>query len=277
MIGEGETASNRPKEVATRLAPAYHDGRMARRSTSTSREPNLPNTPFWRYWKSTHSPLHSLVFILPFLLIYEFGVYAMGTDLLARNQLQAFLADLGATASHLSAALVVVVLLTWQAATRTPWRIRWSTLAGMVVESFALAMPVLALGMLSRNMLMAGLTTPGHGDALARVMAGIGAGIYEEFLFRFIGLNVIGLILLDIMELPRDIGQVTAVAICAAIFALYHPLQGGLQWTPLLFFFLAGCYLGGVYLLRGFGVAVGVHMAHNLLATLLQAQHLRHG
>ncbi|NQU75921.1 MAG: hypothetical protein HQ546_06380, partial [Planctomycetes bacterium] len=118
----------------------------------------LPGGP---YWARTQEPLNCLVFILPIVVAYEIGVATIGTDLLARNQMQNFLSRFGATAQHLPAALVITVLLAWHVLSRRRWRVDATVLVGMLLESALLALPLLCIGLLSQRLAVAAaMATP---------------------------------------------------------------------------------------------------------------------
>ncbi len=228
-----------------------------------------------RYWTDAQSPLQCLAFVAPFLVAFEVGVALIGTDLLARRQVYRILYQFGATAAHLSPVLVVAVLLAWQAVSRRPWRIEGGTLLFMVGEAIVLVPPLLGMHLLSQRILPAAptLTAGGGGGMglLPSMLAGTGAGIYEEFLFRLVGLNLITLLLVDVFELPKGICCVFGVCVCSALFAWYHfPGEQAIDWSRFLFYLLAGAYLGGVFVLRGFGIVVGVHIFYNMTVDVLR-------
>ena len=63
-----------------------------------------------------------------------------------------------------------------------------------------------------------------------------------------------------------------AVAACSVLFALYHfPGAEPVIWSRFLFYALAGAYLAGVYVVRGFGLAAGAHIFYNMAVALLRA------
>ncbi len=227
------------------------------------------------YWGQTQRPLHCLVFILPMLAAFEIGVAIAGTDLFARNLLQGFLTQFGASAAHLPAALLVVVLITWHILSHHRWRIELHVLIGMAAEAMALAIPLVVIGALLNQLVAATAGVgPGTGETLWEMaMVRIGGGVYEEFLFRMIGLNLVGLIFIDVAGVPKDIGRAAAVVITALAFALYHFPNADTQpilWWRFAFFFIAGCYQGAVYLLRGFGIAAGAHVFYNMIELWLE-------
>jgi membrane protease YdiL (CAAX protease family) len=241
---------------------------------SKMRPDRLPASPLGRYWARTHYPLNCLLFVTPLIIAFELGVAAMTTktDLLAVNHLQRFLYQFGATAGHMPAALILVILLAWHAGTHLPWRVQGHVAGLMLVESALLAMPLLVISLLTKRMAAAAVAdlTGGTNVLLQDLLAGLGAGIYEEFLFRLVGLNLLTLILLDVAELPRDVGYVLCAAGSATLFAFYHFLGRQVVWSEFAFFFLAGSYLAAVYIARGFGVAVGTHISYNLIVCLLK-------
>jgi len=85
------------------------------------------------------------------------------------------------------------------------------------------------------------------------------------------------LLLMHVIGLRKTSSAVTAIAIGAVLFSLYHLSgeqlagQAPLPWGDLVFRTLAGVYLGGVYVCRGFGISVGTHAAWNLLVAFINS------
>src|SRR5262245_30320948 len=154
------------------------------------------------YWQATRHPAPSLVFLAPLLVAYELGVVWLGGPkaLSLRNGADAWLRDglaaCGGQHPILAPALVVAVLGVWF------WRRRDSTpedlpglCLGMAIESVAGA---LVLWGCSRGFaplldaLGVTLSAPGaeppalNAAALGQVVTYVGAGIYEEVLFRLV-------------------------------------------------------------------------------------------
>jgi membrane protease YdiL (CAAX protease family) len=104
---------------------------------------------------------------------------------------------------------------------------------------------------------------------LGKVSLAIGAGIYEELIFRMALISLLHTLFVDAMRMGERWGIGIAIAVSAALFAAYHPLgaaDGGIDWSRATFFAGAGAYFGVLYILRGFGIAVGAHAAYDLLA-----------
>ena len=234
----------------------------------------MPAGPLGQYWGQTHAPLNCLVFILPFLIMYEIGVTIWGTDLLARTQLQQLLGHFGASGTHLSALLVVIVLLATQALSKRPWKLDATAVMLMFIESLVLSLPLLGLGIIGGRLNQAAaVSSPSlaasGGPVVQSLLAAVGAGIYEEFIFRLVAMNLLGLVLLDLLELKEDLGQVLAVVVSSVLFSLYHPqVWSPWQWWTFTYIFVAGCYLALIFMGRGLGVAVGTHIFYNLIVGL---------
>jgi membrane protease YdiL (CAAX protease family) len=107
----------------------------------------------------------------------------------------------------------------------------------------------------------------------ARLTLSIGAGLYEELLFRLILIAAAHFVLADIMRLKSGTAGAIAAIISATAFALYHdvvPASGGVDWRLFFFYTLAGLYFASVFVLRGFGIAVGVHALYDVLVLVVE-------
>jgi len=235
--------------------------------------------------------LHILVFLLPLVAVYEIGSVLFLTDqstgvvetIKAQRLLSDFFGLFGVTGVYLPGVALVAVLLVWQVISRDPWRVRGWALGGMLAESALWTAP---LFILSRTLqqLAAALSSGSAAAALAkgedltqlsapaRATIAIGAGLYEELLFRMLAIAALHLVFVDLLKAKETQGRIAAVALAAAAFALYHDAatQGGAQWGLLAFYFAAGLYFGGLYAWRGFGVVVGAHAIYDIAALLLR-------
>lgn len=232
------------------------------------------------YYEAARRPLDSLVFLLPLIVAYEVGTLYLlpqwssepGVHVGAHVLLRMFFRLFGPGSYHLPAISVAAILLSWHVATRAPWRVRWSTVAGIGVESLALAFPLL----LFQDSLHAGVTGVGEQGWLSRAVLSVGAGVYEELVFRLGVISIASMVAIDLLRLPRNGSMVAIVLLGAGLFASYHhvyPATEAFGLVPFLFRAAAGIYLGGIFVMRGFGVAVGCHSAYNLLVVSLAMSH----
>ena len=168
---------------------------------------------------------------------------------------------------------VVVILVCTHVASREPWRINRKSVAWMYLESILLAIPLLLLNNLWQTSLR--VIAAQKIDAqfwLTEVTLGIGAGIYEELVFRLVLISVLVIIGADLLRLPHAATTLAAVLIAASVFAAHHHQPvGSEEFTLARFLFrtMAGIYLGAVFVFRGYGPAAGLHIAYNLLVVAM--------
>jgi len=221
------------------------------------------------YWQETRKPLHCLIFILPILLFFHWGTRYYRMGLLAEHGLRRVLGYLGGTAACLPPLAVIAVLLGQHLIKRDRWDLRLRVLGGMVVESVLLIVPLIALSYITTRVFMTAVQ-PESAEYLRSILAGVGGGIYEEFVFHLLALGIIMLIFVDGLSLSKVPVAICAVAVTAVLFGLCHtnvpPFCGIEPFSAKAFTFrtVAGVYLGVLFILRGFGVAVGTHVMWNI-------------
>lgn len=243
------------------------------------------------YWQQSREPLTSLAFVAPLLMVYELGVVLLGRQA-ARNGVDVWLRGLldllGTGQYFLLPALTIGILLGWHHTARRPWRVHRGVLLGMGAECLLLAVGLrivlqleLAVWLFFRQsggaVAATSLIPSGSVGTLGGTLALVGAGVYEELLFRLILLSaVVGFLSRRNVAL-RD-SRVIAVLATAALFSAAHyigpsgeavALDAWTFWFGAVFRFLAGVLFGALFVFRGFGVAVGSHAAYNVLVKLL--------
>jgi hypothetical protein len=232
------------------------------------------------YFSATRHPWASLLFLTPLLAAYEGGVFWLGSDPASqvRNGADAWLRwglDIFGVGQVLAAPVVVIlVMLVW-----SWWR--WSdrpddpvtTFFGMAFESCLFAF---LLWQFSRNfgslidLFGIKLQITVKTAPISRVLTFIGAGIYEEVLFRlglFVGLYAV----LRVIRLPVIVALVLAMVCGALAFASAHHI--GSYGEPMradyfVFRTMAGLYFTLLFISRGFGIAVGAHAGYDILVGL---------
>lgn len=232
------------------------------------------------YWSQTRRPLLCLVFLAPLLAIYEAGLLGLDGDAeRIRNGADAWmrsgLAQIGLAHVWLLPGLVVVGLLGWHVAGKFPWRISAETLAGMLAESLLFACLLVVLGQLQDVAFQRWTSSNSLSVATAvsdaRFVALIGAGVYEEVLFRLCLLPACyGLFRL--MGLTTGWAAGLAVLSTSLTFSLAHylgPAADSFTLFSFTFRTLAGAFFAALFVLRGFGITVGCHTAYDLLVGLL--------
>ncbi len=248
---------------------------------STSRLSTSPSAS--GYWSVSAEPLTSLVFIAPLLVLYEVGVLLVGAEA-ARNGadvwLRQFLAWAGFGQYFLLPVLTVAILLGWHHTTGRPWRVPRGIYWGMTVECGLLAVCLLLISHLQGALLAAmlpGTVAPSVGASWSlSVTAGtvnllvafIGAGIYEELLFRLILLSLIAATVYR-LGAARQTSWLVAVVISSVLFSAAHYISEDFALSSFLFRFSAGAFFSLLYVYRGFGITAGTHAAYDILVGLL--------
>ena len=212
--------------------------------------------------------------------------------------------------------VVVAILLGLQLASKKRWFFGVRDVFPMAVECILLAVPLIVLslflnsparrggdvawaggdvvrvqgeaepgalgpvGVLSASGSEAGSVEPGGRSLLTNIVTGIGAGIYEELVFRLILICLLMMLFQDVLRVSRKNSIVLSVLISAALFSAHHHidfLSGQLSSTDpfdltrFAFRTMAGVYFAGLFAIRGFGITAGTHAFYDIIATIINA------
>jgi membrane protease YdiL (CAAX protease family) len=244
------------------------------------------------YQEATRHPWPCLLFLLPLLVAYEAGVTLLGGEHpeVLRNGADAWLRSahplLMGTLFWVPPALLVLVFVVWAWCRRKerPGQLV-NVLSGMVLESVAFALVLWGLGRALTPLLegapvagpQAALDTSGPlrpevpeaGSTLARAITYLGAGIYEEALFRLVLFSGL-LLLFRRLDLSGPWALGLAAVASAVVFSAAHHLGAhGQPYSNSVFLFrlAAGLYFVWLYQARGFGIAVGAHACYNVMVS----------
>jgi hypothetical protein len=242
--------------------------RSARSARSSSA--HSVQTAFLNYLKQSERPLAALIFIIPLILIHEIGWRYAGANVLAFSLLHRFFAFFGATGLCVPALAIVVILLSWHVARGDRWTINVDTLLGMFAECILLTLPLLALAAALARWEVHPLLMAGTSPSLNKIVVAMGAGIYEELVFRLIGLTLLNVIFVDILRISSWRANLLMVLISGVSFSLYHYLGAeSFAWKTCLFRSIAGIYFSSIFLCRGFGITAGSHAAYDVIIAAL--------
>jgi membrane protease YdiL (CAAX protease family) len=226
------------------------------------------------YWEATRTPVYCLVFLLPLVVAYELAAVSLRPEfdpqqrLVAQRLIRQLVAWLGTDRAWVPGAALLLTLVVWQLISRGSWQIRARVPLLMIVESLVLTLPLLVLGRMLQQT-SGGAVVPG---LWARVVLVLGAGIYEELVFRFYLVSALKRLLGDVCRVPKRAVAPTAIIAAALVFAGFHFYPLGAEtfaWPVFLMLTGAGAYLALVFVLRGLGIATGCHVAYNLIVLLL--------
>jgi membrane protease YdiL (CAAX protease family) len=269
----------------------YYD----RKSVSGQLVSYLPDS----YAERTSRPIYALVFLMGFLTVFILGTLLIQPNTLSQSLaepqvrvvafiwIQNMMQYLGfsARAALIATPLVVVViLLALQFTSKTSWRVKFEDMFLMFGECLLLSVPLIVLSLLlnrgtaaSNSAALTVQETGIHSLLWLDIITGIGAGIFEELIFRLILICLLMLLLQDLFDVEKKRAVVLSVIISAVLFSVHHHvffangrLYQGEAFTVGKFVFraIAGAYFAILYAVRGFGITAGTHALYNVLAAL---------
>jgi len=234
------------------------------------------------YWNATRAPRYSVIIALPLFVAYEVMAAAIAGPLGVRNAAEVildwpFLAVFGERGPLVLWGLLIAFGL-WLAARdlHTHGPVRSAFFAFMLLEAATLALVsgMLVSGLTARLVhpgLMAGaqletLSVP------ARLMLSLGAGLYEELLFRVILVGCLAWLGRRVLGWQPGVAGAVAVLVGATVFSLFHyvgPFGDRFGTYSFLFRALMGVFFSALYVARGFGITAWTHALYDVFVVLL--------
>jgi membrane protease YdiL (CAAX protease family) len=237
--------------------------------------------------------VYALFFLLPLIIFYEVGTILINTDLLRESQvrvvafawLQEALQYIGMGGRMAWAApplVVVLILLGLQLASRKSWEFKTLDAGPMVLECITLATPLIVLGLFinTSSLRQAAAQYAGGKTLLADIVTGIGAGIYEELVFRLVLICLLMLLLQDVLGLERKGSLVASVLVSSVLFSAHHhvvfvsgrfAVAAPFEITEFAFRSTAGVYFAALFAIRGFGITAGTHAFYDIIAVVINS------
>lgn len=231
------------------------------------------------YWQDSRKPRYSLLVALPLFILYQVlaalepatrsGALRNGADVI----LEALFARVAGPRGPMLFAIVLVAVGIWLVVRdyRTSGGdLRFAVLVVMLGEAaflalaFGLVVSVLTsqlvrpTAMLQHDVAQLGLRT--------RLMLSLGAGLYEELLFRVLLVGTIAWVGQRVLGWRPLVAGLWAVLIGATVFSAFHYIGPyGDQLTAYSFVFrtIAGVAFSALYLLRGFGITAWTHALYD--------------
>jgi len=237
------------------------------------------------YWQASRAPRYSLLFALPLLAFYQvLAVWLAAGPRSVRNGADVILQGLfTAVAGRWGPPLFMICLIgggLWLVARDMRAhgsRLKGRVFLGMLAESLllALAFGIVVGGVTSGvlGLLQTLALAPVAGlDWWTRLMVSLGAGIYEELLFRVLLVTGLAAAARTLLGWTPFAAGITATLLGAAIFSAFHyigPYGDRLQVYSFVFRMIAGLFFSGLYLLRGFGITAWTHALYDVSLLLL--------
>jgi hypothetical protein len=246
------------------------------------------------YFKATRAPRHSVLFALPLLALYELLAFLLsksemsevrnGADVLLKSVFVAVGGRYGLTAFSLLL-LGTGAVLVWRDR-RAQGAIHPRFFLGMLAESVIYAAllggiaSALTSLLLHGRLALAGPAGTAPGSTMAglglptQLMISLGAGIYEELLFRVLLVSGLAALARVVFHWSGLAAGVFAALVGALIFSLFHyvgPYGDEFSLGSFTFRAVAGLLFSTLYLLRGFGIAAWSHALYDVFLSVSTA------
>jgi hypothetical protein len=239
-----------------------------------------------QYFRASREPRYSLLFALPLWLLYEglAGLMSHSSYAGVRNGADVLLKTVFVTLGGRTGVTVFGVLLLVIGAALVIKDMRANegklvprVFLAMVAESLVYAALLgTVVSTLTSLLLHPGLMTVQGGSMSemglsTQLMVSLGAGLYEELLFRVLlvsGFLAIG----KALGWRRGVSITVALVASALIFSGFHyigPLGDTLTLSSFTFRAVAGLALSGLYVARGFGITAWAHALYDVGLSLL--------
>jgi len=243
------------------------------------------------YFDVSRSPRYSVLFALPLLIAYEALAAALagprsssqvrnGADVLLK---EAFIAVAGRNGPLIFIAAVVGVGIWFIARDikRSGQGVRPLVFGAMMAESIALAaifgivigtLTVKLLGSLHMVSMMGAATSQIAAMSWpTRLMLSLGAGLYEELLFRVLLVSALAAGARIVFGFGTAGAGVFATIVGALIFSAFHyigPYGDPFRLTSFTFRAISGVAFSALYLTRGFGITAWTHSLYDAFLLL---------
>lgn len=235
-----------------------------------------------KYLIRSNQSVYQLLFLLPLLLIYEIAAVLVnfnapfemrnGADILLKYTFYSL--GIESVFSFVMVTLLFVVLMLIVAMKKYQKRIRFSYFAGMFSESLVYAFIIgivsskIAVAVTSANPFLATSVSDGGmpNTIMHQLMIGIGAGVYEEIVFRALLITLL-LAVINRVKYLKEHKMVIAVFISAILFSAFHYVgEFGEIFNVITFSYrlVAGLLLSALFILRGIGVCAWSHAIYDV-------------
>ena len=225
------------------------------------------------YWHISKNIYYSILFIIPMLFLYEIMCWYQyyGLKFQIRNGADVFIRQLFLSFGHYSEMaysltlliiFLVIVYYNWNVVKKG--RLKISVLLFMLLESFIWCTIFIFIMGLSENIILSILE---RNIIPEQFYLSIGAGIWEELLFRVGGTGIIIYFMKYTLGYNQLYSGFIAIFCSAILFSLFHYIgQLGDIFTFRSFCLrtFAGIMLGALYIIRGFGITVYTHIFYDM-------------
>jgi hypothetical protein len=248
-----------------------------------------------RYWRASRAPRYSLTFAVPLLVSYEVLAFTLSHEAMTgvRNGADVLLKSAFVLLGGRNGLIVFGMLLVGTGAALV-WRDRrrsgpiearvfvlmllesvlYALLFGLVAAALTGLLlrpihPTAALTRVPAERVVLGASRLGLATQL---MISLGAGIYEELLFRVLMVGALAWAGRRLLGWSPTAAGVGATLVGALVFSAFHyvgPYGDRLELPSFTFRAIAGVLFSGLYLLRGYGITAWTHALYDAMLAVV--------
>jgi len=224
------------------------------------------------YARASKSPFYSFLFVVPLMMTYEIAAFVMnksdieglrnGADVVTKQIFDIF----GVAGFYGFSILVLATLigLFIHELRDKEFILQYRYLLAMLCESVLYAF---LFGFVVSRITSIFLQFPPSFSWKHQLVLSLGAGVYEEFLFRVVLITLFVFIFTKVVGLKKITSVIFSIILSSLIFSGFHYI--GFLGEPFLlrtfvFRFIGGTILSILYVVRGFGVTAYTHSFYDL-------------
>ncbi|MCK5520978.1 MAG: CPBP family intramembrane metalloprotease [Candidatus Marinimicrobia bacterium] len=230
------------------------------------------------YLSSSKTPLYSLIYVLPAALFYEISIFIVNNsdiegvrnsaDILFKRLIEQIGFE-GFEASILLFFIIFVAVSFVQGIKLKKGDFNWVHFPLIIMEStlYAAFMVILFSYILRANVTLSGAV-----PEFQHIVFSVGAGVYEEILFRGILLQGLIFLLARVEGSSAILMTLFSVLLTSLIFVGIHyigPYGDAFSFISFFIRFVASLILSGIYLWRGFALAAYSHIFYDIFVILI--------
>lgn len=226
---------------------------------------------FIQYLRSSRTIHYGLILTLPLLAIYEIGILFLFKNAFfeMRNSgeilLRSFFDWLGLSNPNIISGILlcvfIIVMVRGYQIEKKPG-IKADYFIYMLLESMFWGAVLFICLQLFTQIPLQIVTLE---DKLANMNLAVGAGIYEELIFRMVLIGALLVLFREGFAIPQKWSIPMSIFISALIFAAFHLFMEVYSFPIYSQRVLGGIFLGTLYWYRGYGITVYAHIIFNIL------------
>ena len=224
------------------------------------------------YWRFSRSAYYSVVSALPLLVVYEILVIMTqsrywGIRNAADMWIRTFLMAFDLRAQHLTFVMIGIAFALIPVAKTRSYGVKLKANFFLLMLAEAFTYSLVLGGVLQSILRLSGLATGGPGNgALQNFALSLGAGLFEEIIFRVLLLNLL-FFLLNYIFKNKVTTAVISVLAASFLFSLSHyigSMADSWELYSFMFRWIAGMIFTVLYFIRGFAITAYTHALYDI-------------